>query len=280
MRKEGRRRSKAGLKFDFSGGEAEKPWESRNKVANFCCRRRCPICRDVTATEGKSRTIGRICQEECQQEDIGRGDLNCLSITLISYLIIFNQWTEKRSERLKKPTKVTRGKSNLSSWKVVKNMLTNNFDQQSWQCYCKYSSGRDKHEVLEEMTSHLGDSSTKPTDKGQVGFKLNICWIIRWCTSSPPALLPRLMPTLPISTLSRRKDNSPCFLMVLDQGRSGSIRMLDANLFPIQAWRPRDPSRHQCCCLLCFCKRCGGCSAHYLSLYVGWCLRINFNSHF
>ena len=40
--------------------------------------------------------------------------------------------------------------------------------------YCKYSSGRDKHEVLEEMTSHLGDSSTKPTDKGQVGVKLNI----------------------------------------------------------------------------------------------------------
>ena len=43
------------------------------------------------------------------------------------------------------------------------------FHQQPWQCYHKFSSGRDKHEVLEEMTSHLGDSSTKPTDKGQVG---------------------------------------------------------------------------------------------------------------
>ena len=41
-----------------------------------------------------------------------------LFITLIWYLIIFNQWAEKRSERLAKPAKVTRGKSNLSSWKV------------------------------------------------------------------------------------------------------------------------------------------------------------------
>ena len=87
-----------------------------------------------------------------------------LFITLIWYLIIFNQWAEKRSERLAKPAKVTRGKSNLSSWKVPSKI-----SWQSWQCYHKYSSGRDKHEVLEEMTSHLGDSSTKATDKGQVG---------------------------------------------------------------------------------------------------------------
>ena len=39
------------------------------------------------------------------------------------YLKSFSQWTEKRSEKLKKPTKLTRGKSNLSSWKVVKNIL-------------------------------------------------------------------------------------------------------------------------------------------------------------
>ena len=34
--------------------------------------------------------------------------------------MLFEQWIEKRSERLKKPSKVTRGKSNLSSWKVPK----------------------------------------------------------------------------------------------------------------------------------------------------------------
>ena len=121
MRKEGRRRSKAGLKVDFSGGEAKKSratgcWTE----TSFCCRWRCPICRDVTATEGESRTIGRICQTERQQEDFGTGDFNCSSpwSDLIWYLIIFNQWAEKRSERLAKPAKVTRGKSNLSSWKV------------------------------------------------------------------------------------------------------------------------------------------------------------------
>ena len=121
MRKEGRRRSKAGLKVDFSGGEAKKSratgcWTE----TSFCCRWRCPICRDVTATEGESRTIGRICQAECQQEDIGTGDFNSSSpwSDLIWYLIIFDQWAEKRSERLAKPAKVTRGKSNLSSWKV------------------------------------------------------------------------------------------------------------------------------------------------------------------
>ena len=41
----------------------------------------------------------------------------------------------------------------------------------SWQYHHKYSSGRDKHEVLAEMTNHLGDSSTKATDKGQVGWE-------------------------------------------------------------------------------------------------------------
>ena len=80
MRKEGRRRSKAGLKVDFSGGEAKKSratgcWTE----TSFCCRWRCPICRDVTATEGESRTIGRICQTERQQEDFGTGDFNCSS---------------------------------------------------------------------------------------------------------------------------------------------------------------------------------------------------------
>ena len=121
MRKEGRRRSKAGLKVDFSGGEAEKSWSTGCWTeTSFCCRWRCPICRDVTATEGESRTIGRICQTERQQEDFGTGDFNCSSpwSDLIWYLIIFNQWAEKRSERLAKPAKVTRGKSNLSSWKV------------------------------------------------------------------------------------------------------------------------------------------------------------------
>ena len=80
MRKEGRRRSKAGLKVDFSGGEAEKPWATGCLAeTSFCCRWRCPICRDVTATEGESRTIGRICQTERQQEDFGTGDFNCSS---------------------------------------------------------------------------------------------------------------------------------------------------------------------------------------------------------
>ena len=37
--------------------------------------------------------------------------------------MLFEQWIEKRSERLKKPSKVTRGKSNLSSWKVGRKFL-------------------------------------------------------------------------------------------------------------------------------------------------------------
>ena len=109
--------------------------------------------------------------EEYVKRNASKKTLEQVASVDIWYWIIFNQWAEKRSERLKKPTKVTRGKSNLSSWKVPsktfrsKDIFSNNLDN---VIILKYSSGRDKHEVLEEMTSHLGDSSTKPTDKGQV----------------------------------------------------------------------------------------------------------------
>ena len=109
--------------------------------------------------------------EEYVKRNASKKTLEQVASVDIWYWIIFNQWAEKRSERLKKPTKVTRGKSSLSSWKVPsktfrsKDIFSNNLDN---VIILKYSSGRDKHEVLEEMTSHLGDSSTKATDKGQV----------------------------------------------------------------------------------------------------------------
>ena len=56
--------------------------------------------------------------EEYVKRNASKKTLEQVASVDIWYWIIFNQWAEKRSERLKKPTKVTRGKSNLSSWKV------------------------------------------------------------------------------------------------------------------------------------------------------------------
>ena len=114
MRKDGRRRSKAGLKFDFSGGEAEKSWTTGN---NFLLQEKMP---NMPRCHGYWRRIPNYWKNMSNGTPARRlwNRWLQLFITLIWYLIIFNQWAEKRSERLAKPAKVTRGKSNLSSWKV------------------------------------------------------------------------------------------------------------------------------------------------------------------
>ena len=163
MRKDGRRRSKAGLKFDFSGGEAEKSWTTGN---NFLLQEKMP---NMPRCHGYWRRIQN-CWKNMSRGMPARKHWN-------RWLqLIFGIWSFSTSGL----RRGQRGWRNLQRWlggraacppgRCHQNILFKRYlPRQSWQFYHKYSSGRDKHEVLEEMTSHLGDSSTKATDKGQVG---------------------------------------------------------------------------------------------------------------
>lgn len=74
----------------------------------------------------------------------------------------------------------------------------------------------------------------------------------------------------PISTLSRRKDNFLCFLMVPDQGRSGSVQECLITHFP--QFRPDVQEIQPGTSVAAFCAFAkdvvGASSAHFLDLQV------------
>ena len=170
MRKDGRRRSKAGLKFDFSGGEAEKSWTTGN---NFLLQEKTP---NMPRCHGYWRRIQN-CWKNMSRGMQARRRWNrwfqLLVLTLDAFWAV--DWeavreveeTVEGDPREEQPVILEGVRKFLQSYICFESDLA----PHSWQYHHKYSSGRDKHEVLAEMKSHLGDSSTKATDKGQVGWE-------------------------------------------------------------------------------------------------------------